>query len=520
MKLIRRNPRRLLPAFLVAFALSACGSSSTAPAVDAKLLQERMDAFVTTLTDDTADGELMAKAEGKAKVETQGDGTVVGTLPRLTFTSKSGETAVLDPVVVRFSNGGDGLIKLDAKLPSSLAIRNKEGKVEGEIKIGSQSLTGIWAEKLQTLSNVDMRMSDLTIKADAGTATTSIDQIAITGGMEGKGSGLYDGRYDMTLTGLKVDDPKEKMSVKLGSLSVVSAMKGTKMEEWAKAAKEAGYTLANAEQITAWMGGQANPKVIAFLKRMPEFMGDVTYTYSISGMEIAENGKTRFGLKNSSLGFGAAGDGKGTTKISMSLSLGGIATGDEEALLPPEADIQTAVVEIDTSGVPGRQLWDIYVDALPALQAEAAKAAGETATGSADAATAGSAAIEQVSSEMSAKFMQVLTAAKLSIAMNQLNVTTPTAKIAGKGAMSYLPAESLMPEGKVSFRFTGIDALAAAMQKRGGQDETAQQIMGFASAVRAMGRPDPTSSASDRAYIIDLVFSKDGSMTANGQKVF
>lgn len=519
MKPVCRNPRRLLPAFFVAFTLSACGSSSTAPAVDAKLLQERMDAFVTTLTTETAEGELAAKAEGKAKVETQGDGTVVGTLPRLTFTSKDGETAVLDPVVVRFSNGGDGLIKLDAKLPGSLAIRNKDGKIEGEVKIGSQSLTGTWAEKLQTLSNVDMRISDLTIKSATGAATGSIGQIAITGGMEAKGSGLYDGRYDMTMTGMKIDDPEEKTSVKLGSLSVVSAMKGTKMEEWAKAAKEAGYTLANAEQFTSWMGGEANPKVIAFLKRMPEFMGDVTYTYSVSGMEIAQNGKTSFGLKNSTLGFGAAGDGKGATKISMSLSLGGIETGDAEALLPPEADIQTASVEIDTSGVPGRQLWDIYVDALPALQAEAAKAAGETATGSADATDVGSAAMEQVSGELSAKFMQVLSAAKLSIAMNQLNVVTPTAKIAGKGAMSYLPAESLMPEGKMSFRFTGVDALAAAMQKRGANDDAAQQIMGFASAVRAMGRPDPTSSANDRAYIIDLVFGKDGSLTANGQKV-
>jgi hypothetical protein len=86
--------------------------------------------------------------------------------------------------------------------------------------------------------------------------------------------------------------------------------------------------------------------------------------------------------------------------------------------------------------------------------------------------------------------------------------------------MSYLPAQSLLPEGKVSFRFTGIDALAAAMQKRGAKDETAQQIMGFTSAVRAMGRPDPASAAGDRAYIIDLVLGKDGSLTANGQKVF
>lgn len=516
----RRHQRRLLPAIVLALSLSACGGSPTAPAVDVKLLQERLDAFVTTLTEPSADSELLAKAEGKAKVETASDGTVTGTLPRMTFSSKDGETAVLDPVVIRFSNGGDGLIKVAAQMPSSLAIRNKDGKVEGEIQIGSQALSGIWSEKLQTLSSVDMRLSDLALKSGAGSETGSIGQIAITGGMQPKGGGLYDGRYDVTLTGLDVNDPEKKSKVKIGSLSFVTTMEGTKMEDWAKAAKEAGYTLANAEQLKLWLGAKADAKVVAFLKRMPEFMGDVTYTYSVSGFEMSENGGVPMGLQNASIGFGAGADGNGATKVRFSLSLGGISTGGEEAMLPPEADIQTATVEIDTSGVPGRQLWDIYVDALPELQAEAAKAAGETATGSADAATAGSAAIEQVSADMSAKFLAALSAAKLSIALNQVSVITPTAKIAGKGTMSYLPAKSMLPEGKVSFRFTGIDALASAMQKRGAKDETAQQIMGFTSAVRAMGRPDPASAPGDRAYIIDLVFGKDGSMTANGQKVF
>ncbi len=515
----RQNSRRLLPAVFLALALSACGSSSTAPAVDAKQLQERLDAFVAVLTDPADNGEVVAKAEGKAKVETQGDGTVTGTLPRLTFSTQDGETAVLDPVVVRFSNGGDGLIKVDAKLPGSLSIRNKDGKAQGEVQIGGQTLTGVWSEKLQTLSSVDMRLSNIATKAD-GTVTATIGQFAITGGMEAKGSGLYDGRYELTMTGFNANSPKDKTSMKIGSVSIVSGMQGAKMEEWAKAAKEAGYTLANAEQLKSWMGGEASPKIIAFMKRLPDFMGDVSYTYSLSGLEVVEDGKPILGIKDSSIGVGAGADGKGTTKVRLNLSIGGIATGGEEPLLPPEADIQTATVEIDTSGVPGRQLWDIYVDALPALQAEAAKAASDTAAGASPTESASSAAIEQVSSEMSAKFLAALSSAKLSIAMNQINVVTPTAKIAGKGAMSYLPAQSLLPEGKVSFRFTGIDALAAAMRKRGAKDETAQQIMGFTSAVRAMGRPDPASAAGDRAYIIDLVLGKDGSLTANGQKVF
>ena len=133
-------------------------------------------------------------------------------------------------------------------------------------------------------------------------------------------------------------------------------------------------------------------------------------------------------------------------------------------------------------------------------------------------ATAGTAAVEQVTAELSSKAMEVLMASKLAIALNKMDLFTPTAKMTGKGTASYLPAEG-MPEGKVSFRFSGIDALAKAMQKRGPKDEMAESIMGFVSSVRAMGRPDPASPANDRAYIIDIVFTKDGKVLANGQNL-
>lgn len=516
----RLNTRRLLPTLFVAFALSACGSSSTTPAVDSKLLEQRLNEFVAAVTKPDPNSEVIAKAEGAPKVETASDGTVTGTLPRLTVSSKDGGSAVLDPITLRFSNGGEGLVNVEAKLPSSLAIKDKDGKVEGEVQIGSQALKAVWAEKLQTLSSVDMRLTNLAIKSSTSTGSGSIGQIAFTGKLEPKGSGSYDGRYDAKLSGFNVDDPEQKTSMKLGSISVVSTIKGAKMEEWAKAAKEAGYTLANPNLFKAWTGGTLDAKMIAFLKRMPELMGDVTYTYAVNGIDMSQEGKPVFGLKSTSIGFGTSADGQGTTKLRMNFSLGGMTAGGEEELLPPEADIQNATVEIDASGIPGKQLWDIYVDALPALQAEAAKMAGETATGAADPATAGVSALEGVSEEMSAKAMQVLSAAKLQIALNQLSMITPTAKMSGKGAMSYLPAQSMMPEGKVSLRFTGIDALAAAMQKRGKNDEMAQQLLGITAGIRAMGKPDPTSPANDRAYIIDLVFGKDGSISANGQKVF
>jgi hypothetical protein len=198
------------------------------------------------------------------------------------------------------------------------------------------------------------------------------------------------------------------------------------------------------------------------------------------------------------------------------MGMGGMAGGPDAPMLPPEADVKNATLEVEATGVPGQKLWEIYVDSLPELQAAAAKAAGETATGQGDVATAGSAAVEQVSAELSGKFLEVLTVAKLSVALNKLDLLTPTAKMTGKGAATYLPAEG-MPEGKVTLRFSGVDALAKAMQKRGPQDQMAQDIMGALAGITAMGKPDPASPANDRAYIIEIQFSKDGKILMNGQ---
>ena len=512
-----RFARRSVPALLLTVFLTACGGSSGTPAVDAKQVQARMDEFVAAITKPTPGSDLVATAEGAAKVETQSDGTVVGTLPRLTVKGTDGNTAVLDPVTVKFSNAGEGLVNVEAILPSAMQVKSKDGKVEGEVKIGSQTLKGVWTEKLQTIDKVDMRLANITITSPGEPGTSKIEQIAMTGGFDPKGSGVYDGKYQGAITGFTVDDPKEKTTMKIGTIGFVANMNGAKMEEFAKAAKEAGYTLANPNIFKAWTGGPIDPKMLAFMKRMPEFMGSIDYTYNLSGIEMTRDGKREFALKNSSFGFGAAPDGAGTTKIKMAFGMGGMAGAPDEPFLPPEADVEDASMEMEASGVPGQKLWDIYMDALPQLQAEAAKAASETAAGEKDATSAGSDALAQVGNELSGKFMEVLTAAKLQIALNKLNLSTPTAKMTGKGTAAYLPAESWMPEGKVTFRFTGMDRLATAMQKRGPKDEMAQQIMGYISAIRAMGKPDPASPKDDRAYLIDIQFTKDGKVLANGQ---
>lgn len=511
-----RFARRPFVALLFAVSLTACGSSTSTPAVDPAQVQQRLDQFVASVTKTTPGSELKATVEGKATVETKDDGTVVGTLPRMTFVGDDGASAVVDPIVLRMSPGGEGNVNIEAVLPNAFQVKNKAGKVEGEIRIGSQTLKGVWVEKLQTIDNADFRLANITITSPDEAGVGKIDEISLKGKFDSKGGGLYDGRYDAAVSGLNIDDPKEKSVVKIGKLAVVATMTGAKLEEWAAAAKQAGYTLANPEIFKTWTGGPIDPKMIAFMKRMPDYMGEIKYAYTAENIDASTEGKPVFALKSASFGMGVGPDGQNTTKVNMTMSLGGMTAGGEEPLLPPEADVQEATIEIDATGVPGRKLWEIYMDALPGLQAEAAKVASQTAGGE-SATAAGTAAMEQIGTELSGKFLEVLSAAKLQLALNKLNLSTPTAKMTGKGTATYLPAEALMPEGTVSLRFSGITALANAMQKRGSQDETATQILGAINAIRAMGKPDPASPAGDRAYIIDIAFTKDGKVTANGQ---
>ncbi len=511
-----RMARRSLPALMFAVFLSACGGSSTGPAVDSKLLQQRLNDFVTLVTKAEPGSDLVATAEGTAKVETKSDGTVVGILPRLSFKGTDGGAAVLDPITLKFSNGGDGLVNVEATLPSTMSVKDKAGKVEGEIKIGSQTIKGVWVEKLQSMDKLDMRLGNIVVTSPGEPGQGKIEQIAISGGLTPKGSGLYDGKYQMTLTNFVADDPSDKTTMKMAGINVVATMVGARMEDWAKAAKEAGYTLSNPDIFKAWTGGELDPKMVAFLKRMPDFMGTVDYTYALNGLEMVKDGKTEFALKTSSVGFGAGPDNAGLTKIKMAFGMGGMSGTSDAPMFPPEADVQDASMELEASGVPGRKLWEIYMDSLPKLQAEARKAAADTAKGG-DATAAGAAALEQVTADLSGRALEVLSAAKLQIALNKLNLLTPTAKMTGKGAASYLPAENIMPQGKVMLRFSGIDALSKAMEKRGLKDEMAQDIMGMLAAIRAMGKPDPASPKDDRAYLIDIEFTKDGKILANGQ---
>jgi hypothetical protein len=222
--LATRFARRTAPALFLAVFLAACGGSTKQPAVDPKVLEERLNAIVQSMTAVQPGSELTAKADGPAKVEAKDDGTVIGTFPRLSFTGKDGANAVLENVTIRFMVGEEGQTPFEATVPSTFTVKDKDGKVIGEAKIGSQTLKGVWVEKLQTIDNVDMHLSNISISAPGEQGSGKITDVALTGKLQAKGSGLYDGKYDLRVSGFSVDDPAQKDTFKMAALAVTSTI--------------------------------------------------------------------------------------------------------------------------------------------------------------------------------------------------------------------------------------------------------------------------------------------------------
>lgn len=503
---------RVAPIAFVAFVLAACGGSTEKkpPAVDANLLKSRLEQIVKTLTDQPAGGEVTVTTSGAVTVDTKEDGTVTGTTPKMMVKGKDGEVVEFDSVVLTFKPGENAdTIPVELKIPSSITGKDKDGKVTATVTIGSQTLKGVWREDLQTVDKLDLRLGNISIEPKQEEGKAKLAEISATGGLEDKGGGLYDARYEGKFAGFELDDPKEKTTMKIESLGFKGAMTGAKLKEWGQAAKAAGYTLSNPDIFKMWTQGTFDEKTMAFLRRMPEFMGAIDYSYGARGVSMKTGGKDIFKLGKADFGVGFAPEGADKAKGSVRANFGEIVVddGSGKPMLPPEADVKDAGFDLDVSGLPSKELWSIYVDLLPSLQkASVASAGGDT--------SAGEEAMNKATEEGMGKFYEALQKANLSLLLKSVNLMTPTLVMNGSGQGTYAPATDLTPVGKVKLSFKGVEDLIAAMEKRGKDDAMAQQIVGALAGLKAFAKPDATTPG---VLIIEFESTKDGKMLINGK---
>jgi hypothetical protein len=509
------NKSRLATFTLVAVFAAACGGEPQKPAVDAKLLESRLNQMVDALVK-SENPDAKVTAAGPAKVETKEDGTVIGTTPVLTVKEANGGTLTVDPFVVTFKRGdNDDTIPFDLKIPSSLTPKDAAGKVAADVKIGSQTIQGVWRDDLQTVDKLNFKLGNMTVTPTDNKGKMTLDELAMTGGIDDKGGGLYDAKYSGRMAGFALDDPTSKTVMRMGEVGFRGNMFGAKLKEYGKAAKEAGYTISNPEVLKMWTSGKLDDKTMAFLKRMPEFLGSIDYGYNVKDISMTENGKPMFALAKMDIGFGLKPESADKATANVNMAFGGFSAEGEDGkpVIPPEADVKDSKFDVDISGLPSKELWGIYMSILPQIQqASLAEAAGASSPAAQE-------AMNKAGEEAMMKFTQALSTANLAVNLKAANVTTPTIVVGGDGNATYNMTASPMPVGKFAFRFSGVEALQEAMQKRGKNDEVAQQVLGALMGLKAMAKPDPKAASGKTGYLIEVEFTKDGKVLANGQQV-
>jgi hypothetical protein len=509
------NKNTLASFTLVALFAAACSSEPQKPAVDAKLLESRLNQMVDALVK-SENPDLKVTAAGPAKVETKEDGTVIGSTPVLTVKEANGGTVTVEPFVLTFKRGdNDDTIPFDLKIPSSISPKDATGKASAEIKIGAQKIEGVWRDDLQTVDKMNFKINDVVVEPKDQQGKMTLSELTMTGGIEDKSGGLYDAKYSGRMAGFALDDPTNKTVMRMGEVGFRGNMYGAKLKEYGKAAKEAGYTLSNPEVFKMWTSGKLDDKTLAFLKRMPEFLGSIDYGYNVKDISMTENGKPMFALAKADFGFGLKPESAEKATANVNMAFGGFSAEGEDGkpVIPPEADVKDSKLDIDIAGLPSKELWGIYMSILPQIQqASLAEAAGASSP-------AAEAAMTKASEEAMMKFTQALSTANLGVNLKTASVTTPTIVMGGDGAATYNMAASPMPVGKFTFRFSGVEALQEAMQKRGKDDEMAQQVLGGIMGLKAMAKPDPKAPAGKVGYLIEVEFTKDGKVLANGQQM-
>lgn len=517
------------------------------PPLSADLMKERVDALILRMTSGT-DPDIKVVSEGLTATEVR-DGAVTAITPRLTFTITETEVtipAVADPSVAPEAADADKTDKTDVPakttvtsfvVPQMRLTLSKQsdthiafqmtapdridvtvdGAPAGGVVIGRQSMSGSWVPAFESYDRLDVRLGDIVFSggsdpANAGTAR--IGEVAMTGVLTETVPGLYDGTYDFRITGVSGEGRTDNVQSRfaMDDLAFTFIGQQMRMAELGAAAREAGYTLSNPRYMDLMFQSEpeVDPKMVAFLKAIPSYIGGLVYTVGMRGLRSDEGGEA-VNLADLSGKFGVAGEDGGKARMTFGFSVTSDGLG-ELMDMPKEAGIRTAAVEFDVGGLPGKQVWDTWMGAI--VPAVAAAQAQPTQEQQQQAVEDSLAAQEE---KLTADTMAALQAATITFGLKRFELSGGAFRVTGTGQGTYQPSGAGMPVGTAEFRAEGLAPLMTALQPKAADDAAAASFVETFGMFQAIGVADPATPTDNPAYVIKFEALPDGNMLANGQ---
>lgn len=472
------------------------------PAIDPDVVKTKIEQSLSQMSNNGSG--LSVAAEGAIRTKVGADGSVFVTLPKLLIKWSDGEETALAPITARLTSAGEGRLAFQAQPPKTLAINSADGKGATTFNAARTSLKGVWSEKIKSFESFDLDVADLKI-AGPNSASVAFSGASLKSDVTPTTGGLYEARVSASGTGGRVVDRTKGGDVGFGKFSISARMTAFDAEAIAALGGKARALMTDAD--AAGTQRAFTPEALGVFKQIMSLYGPIEIEYAIEDVSVRKAGEPDVTLGAASFAIGSSPLGAGKTALKAKFRVAGADAGPD--ITPPEAKIDDAIVEIEATGLPGDALLDAYFDALAYRQSEPAKSE------EADARSRNKA----YAAALADKVMAALKASDIAVKASRFDVATATLKMTGVGAGSIDGANGFKPSGAVTLRFTGLDALGAAMEKRGPADKAAQQMLAAIAAIRGLGRLDRSSTIADPAYIMEIKLSETGGVLVNGQNL-
>ncbi|WP_148219164.1 hypothetical protein [Azospirillum sp. B510] len=445
--------------------------------------------------------------DGEPTVKPAGDHYDV-TLPRLSAEAGDGTLFDIGTVLLSVTPKDDGQYGVAITLPSTMKVQNlgdNDDYVDAAIiSIGKQSFSSTWSGTLETLLALDAAYSDIAIAAADGKGKITIASFTTAQELKPEagtgGATLWSGPAAAALTGLSVQDDKNKEFVKIGSITgeaTYSRIDLTKISELQKLSEQAAAK-------------GAPPNSGELLPKLQGLFGGFTSAMRLSNLSFVnpEDGTTvKLGQ------FAATSSLTDLDKDQSTASMGLEARDFVMTPSPAPAAFTPRAFEMKLSvaKLPNAALWKAFTDLAKSAEAEETppKKGGKTKPAAAPTPDPADAAMMQA--------MAAMGQAGTELRIDALNLDTPASAGTASGALRVATGAAFGVAGGANVVLRGIDTAVKAMQPAPGAkaDKETQDLLGGLAMVQALGQAGKDDSGADiRTYKIDV--TETGQILLNG----
>ena len=412
---------------------------------------------------------------------------------RLTFDAKI--EVLLGDVAFAVTPGDEGYYNIAWSLPPRTVIRDKTTtRAPVIVLLGESRHSGLWSIDVQAYIKADFFARDLRVGKEGGPPLLSVDSVVGMQDFTGGTPRVWSGPFDITLSGIHLDDPAPPSQPSMGDKSIrveklryAGTIDGLDIDAWRRIMWE-----------THWpaRGTPMPPEEIARLTEAFSTLswGRVALDVNLSGLRVWEGDLMEFSVDG--IGYRLHWDDRRKPgDVGFGMEIEGLEVRQDDVF--PEM-------------VPRRVGFDLTVERFP-LGAMFARLIPEVLA--VDAAKARDPLAATVDTDA---LVALILEARPRVILDDVVFESSLLQMAAAGTMESDPEAAQGFVGAVDATVTGLDRVLQSLSEKAKTDPEVGKILPMLAMARGLGQPRPGTRGDETVLGYKIEMGRDGRLTING----